>query len=448
MADTGPDSCTDVPADPSAAEPMIGAPPVGAAVAEAAAIADLAREPRLRSFTAFVQYPDFRLLWISGLLFFSGVWTQTLVLGWLVYELTGSELQLAIFTAARLGPMLLGPIGGVIADRFDRMRFLLGTVVWELLAVSAIAVLVQTGNVTYWQIVVAGFLIGLAQAPAQPARFTLVLDMVERPHLSNANALNTVALNMTQAIGPALGAVMISTLGAGTALWLSATWYLISFATLWPIRHVGRRTPSAGRGSPLAELLEGVRIVLSHRTMAAVLSISFAANIFLWPVYQAFMPVFAKDILRLDAGGLGLLMTLGGAGALLGSLLIATLGDFSFKGKLYLFGTCAFGLFFAFFALSTSAPLSMVLMFGIGLASSAFGVMQSTLLLILAPAAVSGRAMGLQVLAIGILPIATIGHGFAADAIGVSASTTISGIAVAFLLLGMALWMPNLRRLR
>ncbi|MFC5268804.1 MFS transporter [Kribbella qitaiheensis] len=408
---------------------------------------ELPREPRIRSFTAFARYPDFRLLWVSSLFFFAGVWTQTLVLGWLVYELTGSELQLAIFTAARLGPMLLGPIGGVVADRFDRMRFLLGTVVWELVAVSAVAILVMLGDITYWQIVVAGFMIGLAQAPAQPARFTLVLDIVDRRHLSNANALNTVALNMTQVIGPALGAVMISTLGVATALWVSATWYVISFATLWPIRHVGRRTVLAGRASPFADLLEGIRIVLSHRTMAAVLFISLAANIFLWPVYQAFMPVFAKDILLLDAGGLGLLMTLGGAGALVGSLLIATLGDFAFKGKLYIFGTCAFGVLFALFALSTSVPLSMALMLGIGLASSAFGVMQSTLLLMLAPPGVSGRAMGLQGLAIGILPIATIGHGLAADAIGVSASTTISGIAAATLLIGVALWVPSLRRL-
>lgn len=294
-------------------------------------------------FSSFKAYPSFRLLWLSSLFFFGGVWTQTLILGWLVFDLTDSTFLLALFTAARLGPMMLGPIGGMIADRFDRARFLLFTTAWAFVAVSALAILVSTGLVTYWHIIVGGFCIGLAQSPAQPARFTLVSDIVDRSQLSNANALNSMALTMTQVIGPAIGGVMISAFGVSAALWISAAWYPISFITLWPIKSLGQVPKGQQTESALKQISSGFRILLRDRTMASVLFVTFAANIFLWPVFQAFMPVFAKDILDLNASGLGWLLACSGIGAVIGSLGIAFLGDFKHKGGMFAFGTAAWG---------------------------------------------------------------------------------------------------------
>src|SRR5215813_10633881 len=104
----------------------------------------------------------FRRLWISNLCFFAGVWMQTLVLGWLVFDITNSESLLALFTAVRLAPMFLGPLSGVLADRLDRVRFMLATVVWATLAITATAALVSAGSIGYWGIVAGGFAIGLA----------------------------------------------------------------------------------------------------------------------------------------------------------------------------------------------------------------------------------------------------------------------------------------------
>jgi MFS family permease len=305
---------------------------------------------------------------------------------------------------------------------------------------------VSTGHITFWELVVGGFLIGLAQSPSQPARFTLVSDIVDREYISNANALNAMALNMTQVIGPGIGGAMIGLFGPSTALWLTAVWYPLSFVSLWPIRDVGRVVRGAGHPSAVGQLVEGLRIVLSDRFMASVLFVSLVANIFLWPVYQAFMPVFAKDVLHLGPGGLGALLTCSGVGALIGSLAIAFLGDFRRKGALFIYGTAAWGACWALFALSRTAPLSFVLMVAVGLASSAFGVLQSTLLLMVAPAEVRGRAMGLQELAIGILPVATLLHGAVAAVIGVPASTATSGVLLLLLMLWLAVRVPGLRR--
>jgi predicted MFS family arabinose efflux permease len=166
----------------------------------------------------------------------------------------------------------------------------------------------------------------MAQSPSQPARFTLVFDFVGRESLSNANALNSIVTNMTQIVGPAIGGMMIAAFGVSVALCVSAAWFLVSFIALWPLRK--EQTHSQPSQETLSELLTGgFRAVFSNRLATAVLLITFAANTLLWPIYAAFMPVFAKDRLGLDAEGLGWLLTCSGTGGLLGSLIIAALGD-------------------------------------------------------------------------------------------------------------------------
>lgn len=291
-----------------------------------------------RFLASLRDVPQFRRLWISNLFFFGGAWTQTLVLSWLVYETTRSEFLLALFTAARLAPLLLGPFGGVLSDRFDRVRLLIVACLWTLGAVSLVATMISMGHVPFWALVLGGLAIGLGQSPSQPARSSLVLDLVGREKLSNANALNSMAINMTQVIGPALGGAMISSFGAPAALWISTAWYAISLIALLPLRSL-KSVRHPHQESVLQMLAGGFRTVLSSRLTAAVLLVTLSANILIWPIYQAFVPVFALDVLDLDAAGLGWLLTCSGVGGLTGSIVIASMGDFRFKGALFVLGT-------------------------------------------------------------------------------------------------------------
>ncbi|WP_052226612.1 MFS transporter [Microbacterium mangrovi] len=388
---------------------------------------------------------SFRYLWMSNVLFFGGVWTQTLVLGWMVFEVTGSPLLIAVFTACRLAPMLLGPFAGVIADRFDRYRVLVIANVWALVAVVALAVLAMLGAAPYPVLLVGGLVIGLAQSPSQPARSSLVVDTVPRQDLSNANALNSFAMNMTQMIGPAVGGALIGLVGAPSALAVSASWFAVSLAALVPVRGIGR-----GRRGPEASawrmLIDGLGTIGRRRVAVAALAVTFAANILIWPVYQTFMPVFAGDVLDLDAAGLGALMTCAGLGGTIGSLLIASLGDFPRKGAVFLAGTASWGVLWAAFALSSAATLSFPLMVAAGLASAPFGVLQTTLVLLATPARVHGTALGLQELAIGVMPIATLGLGALAEQIGVPATTFLSAAALVVSVIAIALAVPALLR--
>lgn len=399
----------------------------------------------LRALDSLRGSPRFRLLWFSNLFFFGGAWTQTLVLGWLVYETTQSAFLLSLFTAVRLVPLLLGPIGGALSDRYDRVRLLIAACSWAVLAVSSVAMMVSLGHTPYWGLVLGGLAIGMAQSPSQPARAALVFDLVGRESLSNANALNAMAINVTQVVGPALGGAMISTFGAPTALWISTGWYAISLLALLPLR--SHESRSHVHPEPILRMLSGgVRSILASRLTAAVLLVTLAANILIWPIHQGFIPAFAASVLELDAAGLGWLLTCSGVGGLTGSLIIASLGDFRFKGGMYVLGTGAWGVLWALFGLSESAPLSFALMVGIGLMSATFGVLQTTLLLMTTPPGLQGRALGVQELAIGVLPFSSLLLGGIAEAVGVGPTTFVSGLLLAATMLALAARVPELLR--
>lgn len=399
-----------------------------------------------RIASSLIRFPNYRRLWISNLFFFAGLWTQTLVLGWLVFDITRSEFSVALFTAARLTPLMLGPLSGVISDRFDRVRLLLIAAGWAFATMAVIATLVSLGVITYWGLVIGGFCIGLAQSPSQPARYALVSELVERDSLSNANALNSIVMNMTQIIGPALGGAMIAAFGPAVALWVSAFWYLFSFLALWRLRGVGRPSLRHVDETLLASLTGGKKAVFSSRLASAVLLTTLLSNILIWPIQAAFMPVFAKVHLGLDAEGLGWLLTSTGIGGLVGSLTIAWLGDFRFKGGIFLVGTASCGLLWAAFALSTWLPLSFVIIAALGMCAAPFVVMQTTLLLMMTEPRVQGRVMGLQELTIGVMPLATVILGAAAQRFGVATVALVDGLLLAALVAILAMRVPELLR--
>ena len=388
----------------------------------------------------------FRSLWLSSGLFFSGFWAQTVVLAWLAFELTDSEFAVAAFTAARFAPLLTGPVGGIIADRTDRPRMLRASILVAFGIGVAVSVLATAGSISYWQVLIAGLLIGTMQAPFQPVRFTLIMDIVGRDLVSTANALNMAAMFGSRIVAPAIAGWVISAAGADVALWFSAAWYLPAWLLLLPLREVDRAAPHAG-SRVVADLIEGFRIAVRHREMAGVLLASVAANVFAWPVVQGFLPVFAEQVLDVGATGLGILVAANGLGSLAGAIVIAWLGNFPRKGRLFLTATGLFGLLLTAFALTDQMPVAIGLIFLAGFASAGFGVMQSTLMLLLAPEEVRGRAMGVLMLSIGALPVSLLVLGAVAGAVGVVATTVAAGILLAASMALLVVGAPGVWRL-
>lgn len=388
----------------------------------------------------------FRNLWLSSGLFFSGFWAQTVVLGWLAFELTDSEFAVAAFTSARFAPLLIGPLGGVIADRTDRPRALRISIAIAFGVGVAVAALAMLSEIQYWQVLIAGLLIGIMQGPLQPVRFTLIMDIVGRDLVSTANALNMAGMFGSRIVVPAAAAWLIDQAGADWALWFSAVWYIPAWLLLLSLREIERASP-AGRSRIVADFLYGFGVAVRHREIAGVLLASVAANVFAWPIVQGFLPVFAEQVLDVGASGLGVLVAANGLGALAGALAIAALGNFRRKGRLFFTATGAFGLFLTAFALTDWMPLAVVLIFFAGFAGAGFGVMQSTLMLLLAPEEVRGRAMGVLMLSIGALPISLLVLGAIAGAVGVVATTIVAGIMLALAMVLLALAAPGVWRM-
>lgn len=398
-----------------------------------------------RAFASLRTNRDFRFLWLSNLCYIGGNWALTLVLSWLVFDITDSELLLAIFTAVRLSPVWLGPISGLLADRYDRVLIIKVASMWATFMSALLGVLIVLGFHPFWMLLLAGFLTGMAQSPSQPARSSLALQLVGRKNLANANALGSMGFGMTQAIAPAIAGLVLSEFGAAIALWFTALWYLAATTMIWRVR-VAHKTVSVGHEPFLPMLKSGLSIVLRNRLTATVLLITLAANIFIWPISNSFLPVFASDILSLGPAGLGQLMMFMGIGNFIGSFVIASLGDFRYKGGVFVVGSVFWGMGWALFGLSSTAGISYGLMVIIGVISASFIVLQATLMLITSPTEVQGRALGILELAVGSMPIGTLLLGAFASVYGVGPTTVVAGSLYALLLLAHSLRSPGLLR--
>lgn len=399
------------------------------------------------TFASLREHRSFRFFWASGFFFFSGTGIQALVMAWLVYDVTRSPFLLGVYTAVNLLPQLLGPLGGLAAERLDRVRVLLASQGVSIACCLTIAGLSSSGVLEYWHLVLAGFVLGTTQSTLMPVRSTLVMDLVSRTQLSSAMALNNIAMMSHQAVGPLVGGQILRHLGIVEALACASAGSAMAAAFLLKVKLEGQPMKRTSI-SPLRGLIEGFQMVLKNRTMLLVLLVTFLCNVFGWPAFQTFMPVFARDILKVGPDGLGAMQTTFGIGALIGAVLIASLGDFQWKGLLYVWGTAAFGLCYGLFAVSHWFPLSLGLLFLAGFAGSAFGVMQQTLLLILAPPEFRGRVMGMMMLAIGIMPVMSFTLGAVASRFGVQQTAVFCGFAVVACMLAVFAFSPTLRKLR
>lgn len=401
---------------------------------------------KVKTFDALHHYRAFRFLLSSNLLSSVATWMQTLVMTWLAYDVSKSALLVALFTAARLSPTLLAPFAGSLADIIDRKKLVMLVRSGQAIFSIILATLVLSGDIQFWHLVVLAFVQGVFLSPSMPASQALALDIVGQKDITNAIALSSIVMDVTGVAGAAVRGVVMALAGLANCLWIAAAISLISAGVMLPMERPSITT-TVRQESVLHSLAEGFRYVIHNRKMLLVLSVSFSANVFLWPAYQAFIPVFAKDNLGQGPMGLGFLQSASGGGALIGAIIVASLGNFQWKGKMFLFGTLFNAIFFGAFALSHSFPLALLL-FGLsGLFSTGFGTMQSTLMLVLAPPDMRARAIGFLQLAIGIYAFGSIAIGFVANVIGAGLATGISCGILAVVILALTISSPTLRRL-
>jgi MFS family permease len=362
-------------------------------------------------------YPAFRLLLLGTLATNSAFWMYQVAVGWLALQLMDSPLFVGLTGFAGGIPMLLLSLpAGMIIDRFDRRLVLLASQCAVMVLAGVFAVLVGTGTIAPWSVLVLSFAVGAVMAFIFPSRTTIVTTLVSREDLANAVALNAAGQNATRVTGPALAGVLIALIGvAGT---FAAAALLQIFAMAATSRLPARDAATASRG-PLgwAGLTLGLRIVREDAVLARLVLLSLVTNILVMP-YINLMPVFARDVLGIGSSGLGLLLASTGLGTVAGALWVAHSRRLAEWSRVNTVTAALFSALVLVFALTLQVSLAVLILFAAGVASAIFLALTQTVLQMRVDDEVRGRVLSVYLLTWGMLPVGQLAVGALADRIG------------------------------
>ena len=402
---------------------------------------------RLASAVAALQVPAFRLLWLNTLSFSLANGMRMVALGWLALELTDSPSIVGVVLFAQGIPLaLLSLPAGVWADRFDRRRLLAISQVATIAATAALAALIYMDVVTTWWLIAFASATGAAMALGQPSRQALVPALVGKERLLNAIVLNNMVQNLSTVAGPALAGALIAVAGSGATFVAQAVILSIGLPCLFAMR-VPRVERTEAPTSALRDLREGLAYVVASPLIRSLFAATACIGIFFLGIYQALLPVFARDVLDVGGLGFGLLLASLGAGMLLGSIFIAAKGNFARKGEVLLWSLLICSGVVLVFAISQWYVLSLLMMLGWGLCAAFFMNLTITLIQTHTPDRLMGRVMSVQALALfGFGPIGTLGAGFLADGVGAPLAAGIGAVGVAVWITAFLVTQPDLRK--
>jgi len=369
-----------------------------------------------RAFSS-LRHRNYRLLWFGTLISNSGDWMDQIALNWLVYQLTGSAVSLGLLNFCRLVPILAFTlVGGVVADRVERRRLIFVTQAVSMLLAFALAVLVSTGLVQFWMVLIVAVGRGVTLSFNQPARQSLVSDLVPRAELQNAIALNSATMNLTRVIGPAIGGVLIATIGVAGAFYVNGASFI---AVLWSLALM-RFPPHRARphGGIFSDLLAGVSYLRGQPRLRTLVLMALLPMIFGMP-YMTMLTVFASDVLDVGGTGLGLLAACSGAGAVVGALFVASRRDAEDRETIMLIGLGGFGAALLAFSASHWLWVSAALLLAVGACQQLYMSINNSLIQEDIDEQYRGRVMSTLFLNRGMVPLGTMVAGFGADLIGV-----------------------------
>jgi MFS family permease len=322
----------------------------------------------------------FRRLWSGGFLAYVCRWMDMVVLGWLVLELTDSYFLLGLAGAFRMAPLLVfGLFTGVIADKFNRRRIVM--MAWTMggLLYLALGLLIATGLIQYWHILVISILIGTCFTLDWTSRRALVAELVTENELMNAISLESAAMYITGMIGALFGGVFINLIGFDNCYYLMGGLLSISVFLLYTVGHVPSSHPISP-DSVWRTLTQGFRYIWGRQVMVAVLAVTILMNAFMFP-YMQLLPIFARDVLSIGPAGLGFLSASPSAGALVCALFLAARGRLKRPGLSFLIGSMGAGIALLVFSFSRLPGLSIALLVALGVGQAFFGTLQSSILL-------------------------------------------------------------------
>ncbi|MBI5195973.1 MAG: MFS transporter [Nitrospirae bacterium] len=380
----------------------------------------------LKPFSA-LTYRNFRLFWIGQVISLTGSWMQSAAQGWLVLKLTDSPFYLGLAGMAGGLPIILFSLaGGVAADRFSKRNMLLLTQVMFTALTLMLAVLVSAKIINVWHVLFFSFLIGMVSAFDIPARQSFLMEMVGKESLLNAIALNSAAFNGARVIGPAIAGFLIGYLDIAVCFYINAVSFIagiISYLRMRPDEMKTVEPPEAKLSLPgkrlftdiFQEFKEGIKYIFTEPKIYTLIVFVAITSLFGFP-YITFLPVYARDILKTGATGLGVLMGSAGAGAFTGAVGLALKEDFKRKGMLFAAAGITFPVALLLFSYSETPWFSSLMLFLVGWGAISQMATANSMLQITAPDRLRGRVMSaftlmfLGMAAVGNFIVGSIAH--------------------------------------
>ena len=356
---------------------------------------------------------------------------QTVAQSWLVLQLSGSAFLLGLDSFLGQIPIFLFSIlGGVIADRVDRRHLLVMSQIVQMTCAFGLAALFALGVVHVWQILALSFVVGLAQAFGGPAYQAIVPTLVDPKDLPNAIALNSIQFNAARVIGPVLGGLALTKLGASWCFSLNGLSFV---AVIIALLSLSTRKSKKSGVSLLHSLKEGVAFIREREAMTALIVLAFLMT-FLGIPLVTFLPVVAKEVFHQGPQTFTILLCTSGLGAVCGALIVAALGNIHNKGRVALLMLMTLGVLISLFGLSRSLPLSCLFLFLAGAALIGVFAMISSLVQLIAPDEMRGRVMSIYNVAFrGGMPIGSLICGALIPKIGVGPVLAGNGILLVML---------------
>ncbi len=382
-----------------------------------------------------LRNPNYRYFWLGQCVSLIGTWMQTIGQAWLVYSMTKSAVLLGVLGAAQFLPVtLLTLFAGVFVDKFPKKNILLATQSAAMLLALTLAALVFTHTARYEYILILAILLGVTNAVDMPTRQSFMIEIAGREDLMNAIALNSVVFNLAKILGPALGAVLLASLGAGWCFLFNGLSFIAVIFGISLIK-VKPYVREKSENSILQEVKDGLRYIYTDRILFQTVLFVLVIGIFAFN-YNVFIPVFVKEVLHHDAQSFGMLMAALGIGSIFGALSVAGSRKSGPKMKVLFLSCLAIGVLLFAFGYTTQYIAAIILMVALGAFSIYFSTTANSTLQIHSQDAYRGRVMSVYSLVFaGATPIGSLFSGASISRIGVLDTLRLSGILAASLTL-------------
>lgn len=398
---------------------------------------------------------DFRLLWAANLAATFAMQMAVVARGWLVYAMTGSPVKLAWVMLSFLAPTIVfSLLGGVMADRVSKRAVMASAQALNFCSTLALGLIVYHGAIEFWHFIVFGLFNGTILALAMPARQAMIPELVGRRFIFNAMALSSASMNLSRVLGPTVAGAIIawvaggdtgSNTGVGIVFFIIAGLYGV--ASLATAMLDARGDPSRDtRGTISEEVFTGLGFIARTPTLRALFTLALLTLMFAMPM-QFLMPAFNKDALGGGPDDLGMLMGAMGLGAIVGSLLLARMGEARGKGRMMLGSAFMWALATGAFASATDLATALPLAAVSGFFNSAFMSLNNSLIQLAVGNEMRGRVMSVVMMMWGLMPVGVIPISFLAESIGIGPALEVTAGVLALVTVLASFLLPEIRHI-